>query len=172
MFTKIVLAVTAALPLASAADVRVVEEIVAKVNGDIVTRGELAHNRQMLEQQLRSEGVTGARLQDEIKQREKDTLRDQIDQLLLVQRGKDLSIKIDAYVTRRLADIQVQSKITDPDKFHEWLREQTGMSFEDFKQVVTSIYIGSGTALYTNLLACIGYLWLGTNAHLLARQEV
>jgi hypothetical protein len=48
--------------------------------------------------------------------------------------------------------------------------EATG--FEDFKQVVSSIYIGSATALYTNLLACIGYLWLGTNAHLLARQEV
>jgi hypothetical protein len=47
-----------------------------------------------------------------------------------------------------------------------------GQSFEDFKQVVSSIYIGSATALYTNLLACIGYLWLGTNAHLLARQEV
>jgi hypothetical protein len=44
--------------------------------------------------------------------------------------------------------------------------------FEDFKQVVSSIYVGSATALYTNLLACIGYLWLGTNAHLLARQEV
>jgi peptidyl-prolyl cis-trans isomerase SurA len=138
MFTKFVLALTAALPLASAADVRVVEEIVAKVNGDIVTRGELAHQRQMLEQQLRSEGVTGARLQDEIKQREKDTLRDQIDQLLLVQRGKDLNIKIDADVTRRLADIQVQSKITDPDKFHDWLREQTGMTFEDFKQQMTN----------------------------------
>lgn len=45
-------------------------------------------------------------------------------------------------------------------------------NFESFKTIVSSIYIGSGTALYTNLLACIGYLWLGTNAHLLARQEV
>ena len=45
-------------------------------------------------------------------------------------------------------------------------------SFESFKAIVTAIYVGSGTALYTNLLACIGYLWLGTNAHLLARQEV
>lgn len=138
MFSKFVLLMAAAVPFASAADVRIVEEIVAKVNGDIVTRGELVHNRQMLEQQLRSEGVTGARLQDEVKQRENDTLRDQIDQLLLVQRGKDLSIKIDADVTRRLADIQVQSKITDPDKFHEWLREQTGMTFEDFKQQMTN----------------------------------
>ncbi len=52
------------------------------------------------------------------------------------------------------------------------LSADNGQSFEDFKQVVTSIYVGSATALYTNLLACIGYLWLGTNAHLLARQEV
>jgi hypothetical protein len=52
------------------------------------------------------------------------------------------------------------------------LSADKGQSFEDFKSVVTSIYVGSATALYTNLLACIGYLWLGTNAHLLARQEV
>lgn len=52
------------------------------------------------------------------------------------------------------------------------LSADKGQSFEDFKAVVTSIYVGSATALYTNLLACIGYLWLGTNAHLLARQEV
>ena len=52
------------------------------------------------------------------------------------------------------------------------LSADKGQSFEDFKAVVTAIYIGSATALYTNLLACIGYLWLGTNAHLLARQEV
>jgi hypothetical protein len=52
------------------------------------------------------------------------------------------------------------------------LSADNGQSFADFKQVVTSIYVGSATALYTNLLACIGYLWLGTNAHLLARQEV
>jgi hypothetical protein len=45
-------------------------------------------------------------------------------------------------------------------------------SFESFKTIVTAIYIGSGTALYTNLLACIFYLWLSTNAHLLARQEI
>jgi NADH:ubiquinone oxidoreductase subunit 2 (subunit N) len=45
-------------------------------------------------------------------------------------------------------------------------------NFESFKTIVTAIYVGAGTALYTNLLACIGYLWLGTNAHLLARQEV
>jgi hypothetical protein len=45
-------------------------------------------------------------------------------------------------------------------------------NFESFKNLISAIYVGSGTALYTNLIACVGYLWLGTNAHLLARQEV
>jgi len=42
----------------------------------------------------------------------------------------------------------------------------------NLKAIITAIYVGAGTALYANLLACVGYLWLGTNAHLLARQEV
>jgi hypothetical protein len=52
------------------------------------------------------------------------------------------------------------------------LTADKAQDFESFKEIITAIYIGSGTALYTNLLACVFYLWLGTNAHLLARQEV
>ena len=52
------------------------------------------------------------------------------------------------------------------------LSVDSAQNFESFKSIITAIYVGAGIALYTNLLACIGYLWLGTNAHLLARQEV
>ena len=45
-------------------------------------------------------------------------------------------------------------------------------NFDNFTAIISAIFIGSGTALYTNLLACIGYLWLGTNAHLLCREEI
>ena len=74
-------------------------------------------------------------------------MRDEIDTLLLVQRGKDLNISVDADVTRRLAEIQVQSQISDPDKFHEFLRQETGMSYEDFKlqmknQILTQRVVG------------------------------
>jgi parvulin-like peptidyl-prolyl isomerase len=124
----------AALPMAVAADVKVVEEIAAKINGDIITRGELEHKRQEIEQELRRQGLTGAKLAEAIKQAERDALRDQIDQLLLVQRGKDLNVNVDADVTRRLAEIQVQNKIPDPDQFQAFISQQTGMPFEDFKQ--------------------------------------
>jgi len=128
----------AALPMAVAADVKVVEEIAAKINNDIITRGELEHRRLVIEQELRRQGLTGAKLADAVKQAERDALRDQIDQLLLVQRGKDLDIKIDPDVTRRLAELQVQNNIRDPDQFQEFIRQQTGMPFEDFKQQLTN----------------------------------
>jgi hypothetical protein len=101
--------------MAVAADVRVVEEIAAKVNGDIITRGELDQQKRDLERSLRGEGMTGAKLQDELKTFTANALRDQIDQLLLVQKGKDLNISVDPEVTRELADIQVRAKISDPD---------------------------------------------------------
>ncbi len=115
-------------------EVHVVEEIVAKVNGEIITRGELAKQRETIEAALQQDGVTGAALEAAATQRASDALRDEIDTLLLVQKGKELNINVDADVNRRIAEIQSDSKISDPEKFHEWLQEQLhGESFEDFK---------------------------------------
>src|SRR5215471_12842616 len=139
MFRRLVLLIAATLPMAVAADTRVVEEIAAKVNGDIITRGDLESSRKEFEQYRRGEGLSGAKLQDAVKQDMSHALSDQIDQLLLVQKAKDLNINVDSEITRQLADIQVQAKdkdgkrITDPDKFHQFIQEQTGMAFEDYR---------------------------------------
>jgi peptidyl-prolyl cis-trans isomerase SurA len=133
MHRRFLFLIAATLPVVMAADVRIVEEIAAKVNGDIITRGELEDQRREIEQQLRAEGLSGAKLAEAVKQAAANALRDQIDQLLLVQRAKDLNINVDGEVTRELADMQVRSKISDPDKFHQLIQEQYGMPFEDFR---------------------------------------
>jgi peptidyl-prolyl cis-trans isomerase SurA len=120
--------------LAPAADVSLIEEIVAKVNGDIVTRSEVGRTQRTIEAELRQQqGLNGARLRDELAQREKDALRDRIDQLLLVQKGKELNINVDGDVSKYIARLQAESKIADPEKFQQYVREQTGMPFEDYK---------------------------------------
>ena len=116
-----------------AADLAVVEEIVAKCNGDIITRGDLDRSRKQLIEALRREGLTGPALEQALQEQEKNLLRDRIDQLLLVQKGKDLNINVDGEVAKRLASIQKDSGIADPEKFQEWVKEQAGMPFEDFK---------------------------------------
>ncbi|MBI3684617.1 MAG: peptidylprolyl isomerase [Acidobacteria bacterium] len=116
-----------------AADVATIEEIIAKINGDIITRTELGRSRRQMEAELRQQGVTGPKLQETLQEREGSLLRDRIDQLLLVQKAKDLNINVESEVSKQLADYQRSLKIPDPEKFQQAIREQTGMPFEDFK---------------------------------------
>lgn len=116
-----------------AADVSTVEQIVAKVNGDIVTRSELDRTRKQAEAQMLQRGANARDVRQMMAEREKDTLRDRIDELLLVQRAKELSINVDSEVSKYLAEIQQQQKIADPEKFQQWVRENSGMTYEDFR---------------------------------------
>jgi parvulin-like peptidyl-prolyl isomerase len=118
----------------AAADTAVVEEIVAKCNGDIITRGDLDRSRRELIETLRASGVVGDDLEKQLTEREKNLLRDRIDQLILAQKAKDLNINVDSDVSKQLAAIQSDSKIADPEKFQAFIKEQSGMSYEDFKQ--------------------------------------
>jgi peptidyl-prolyl cis-trans isomerase SurA len=140
-FLRLFLIGAACLSGAVAADVHIVEEIVARVNGEIITRGDLDHKRLELEAEFRQQGLTGPKLQQAVRQQAADALRDQIDQLLLVQKAKDLNLSVDTDVTKRIAEMQVQSKITDPDKFHDFIHEQTGMPFEDWKQQMKNMLL-------------------------------
>jgi len=119
--------------LALAADVSVIDEIVAKVNGDIITRSEVERERRTIEAELKKQGMTGQRLQDAIRETAKNTLRERIDQLLLVSKGKELNINVDAEVSKQLAETQKKLGIGDPEKFQQAVREQTGQSYEDYR---------------------------------------
>jgi len=139
MIRRFVVVMMAALSAAAAADIRVVEEIAAKVNGDIITRGELDEQRRELEMFLRQEKhLKGIELTEAEQEEAKNFLRDKIDQLLMVQKAKDLNISVDGEVAKRLAEMQVMAKITDPDKFHDYVRDNSGMPFEELKQKMTN----------------------------------
>ena len=134
MFRRFVVLMAAALPLAVAADIRVIEEIAAKVNGDIITRGELEQGRREVEADARRSGLKGAELTNALQAAQASILRDQIDELLLMQHAKDININVDAEVTRTVARMQVASGISDPDKFASSVRQEYGITLEEFKQ--------------------------------------
>ena len=79
-----------------------------------------------MEAELKARGTKGPDLEKIVAEREKDALRERIDQLLLVQKGKELGINVEPDVSKYLAELQVQSKIADPEKFQQYVREQTG----------------------------------------------
>lgn len=112
----------------------VVERIVAKVNNDIITSSDLMRARQAAEAELVRQKIPRYQFDAALARAEANALRDRIDNLLLVQKGKELEINVDAEVSKYLAQIQLDSKITDPDRFRTWLQEQSGTPFEEFRQ--------------------------------------
>ena len=147
MLSRFVVFLVAGVSLATAADVRVVEEIAVKVNGDIITRGEIAEAMRETEMYLRQDQkLAGPALQAAMQEAQKDMLREKIDELLLVQKAKDLQFSVDADVIKRLGQMKLEAmkqdpKLADEDKFQAYVRDATGMAFEDFKLKLTNSYL-------------------------------
>jgi parvulin-like peptidyl-prolyl isomerase len=111
----------------------VVDQIVAKVNGDIVSQDELERLIRERTAELKGQGANGVQLERAVGEAEKNLLRDRIDQLLLVQKGKELNINVDSEISKYIASLRRQSGITDEEKFRDYVRQQSGMSYEDFQ---------------------------------------
>src|SRR3954468_2295451 len=123
-------------PALFAADIALVEEIIAKVNGDIVTKSEIERGKRQIEAELRQKGVTGAELEKQLADRTKGVLSERIDQLLLVQKAREMNINVDPEVSKYIAQLQLESKIADQEKFQAYVREQSGQPYEDFRNDV------------------------------------
>jgi peptidyl-prolyl cis-trans isomerase SurA len=132
LYRFLVLGVAAA-SLLPAAEISVIDEIICKVNGDIVTRNDFEHTRKQMEATFRQQGMNGPRLQAALQDGEKNILRERIDQLLLLSKAKELNLNVDTEVNKQIADIQRSAKIADPEKFQEFVRQETGQSYEDYK---------------------------------------
>lgn len=134
----------------------IVDQIVAKVNGDIVSQDEIRRTQKELAQDLRTQGFSGMQYQQELGRQEKEVLCHRIDELLLVEKAKELNINVDSDLSKYTANLQRQSGITDPDKFHDWVRQQSGMSYEDFinqtkDQMLTREVIGQEVGRHINI---------------------
>ena len=89
LFPMLLLVCVAGLPPVLSADT-VVEEIIARINNQNVIRTEYVRSKDSLKQEAQQQDPTNA---DKIvAERDKDVLRDLIDQQLLLEKGKDLGI--------------------------------------------------------------------------------
>lgn len=107
----------------------VVEEIIARVNSQIISRSELQHSREQVQQEMKQQNAPAP----EISKKEKDTLRDLIDQQLLIQKANDLGLSADADVVKRLDQMRKEMKLESMEDLEKAATQQ-GVSFEDFKQ--------------------------------------
>jgi peptidyl-prolyl cis-trans isomerase SurA len=106
----------------------VVEDVIARVNDQIINRSDVERAEQELIREDQQSNATAA----EAAQRQKDLLRDMIDKQLLLSKAKELGLNADAEVIRRLDEIRKQNHLDSLDALEKAAAAQ-GVSFEDFK---------------------------------------
>src|SRR4029077_5005774 len=132
--------VAPAVMRAEGANGKTVEEIIARVNNEIITRSEYQRARASAEDDARQECAgkcTPEQLQVDIEERQKNVLRDLIDQSLLVQRGKDMGISVEPEVIKRLDQIRIQNNLSSMEDLEKAVSSQ-GVNWEDFKNNIRS----------------------------------
>jgi len=128
---------------------KTVEEIIARVNNEIITKSELDKARNAAEDDARQECAnrcTSEQLQVAMEDGQKNSLRNLIDQSLLAQRGKDMGVSVEADVVKQLDQIRIQNKLKDMDDLEKAVTAQ-GLNWDDFKsnirnRALTQLVIG------------------------------
>jgi peptidyl-prolyl cis-trans isomerase SurA len=137
---------------------KTVEEIIARVNNEIITRSEYDKARQAAVEDAKQEcqnRCTPEQLQKDIEDRQKNTLRELIDQSLLVQRGKDMGLSVEADVIKKLDGIRIENKLASMEELEKAVAGQ-GMNFEDFKNnirngLLTQKVVGNEVGSHINI---------------------
>src|SRR5271166_5273439 len=125
-------------------DSLIVEQIIVRINNSIITQADLRRAREQLLSEMHQQepNATAA----EQKDREKDLLRDLIDQQLLLQKGDELGISADTEVVKRLDELRKQMHAESMEDLEKAAQAQ-GVSFEEYKQnmkngIITQRVIG------------------------------
>jgi len=109
----------------------VVEEIIARVNNQIITRTQFQREQQQIKDEAQRQDPQHAT--DIVADQQKDILRGLIDRQLLLDKGKELGITADTELIKRLDEMRKQMNLSTMDDL-EKAAEAQGVSFEDFKQ--------------------------------------
>jgi len=106
-----------------------VEDIIARVNDQIITRSDYDRALAEVDQEARQHGATTLQ---EISAGHKDLLRNLIDQQLWISKGKELGVTGDTELIKRLDEIRKQYHLDTIEDLEKAAKQQ-GVSFEDFK---------------------------------------
>jgi peptidyl-prolyl cis-trans isomerase SurA len=122
---------------------KVVEEIIARVNNQIITSSELEKARSAAVEEAQQEcsgRCTPEQLQVAVEDRQKFALRDLIDQSLLAQRGKDMGVNVEGEVVKQLDQIRIQNKFDSIEKLESAVTKE-GLNWDDFKNNIRNKFL-------------------------------
>ncbi|MGA8766249.1 MAG: peptidylprolyl isomerase [Candidatus Acidiferrales bacterium] len=123
-------------PLGASAQAKgsVVEEIVARVNNQIITLSDYQKGAAGLPQEVAQDcqNCSQIQIQSQVADRQKNLLRDMIDQQLLIERAKDMDVSVETDLVKRLDEVRKQNNLTSLEDLEKAVESQ-GIVWEDYK---------------------------------------
>src|SRR5215212_6392624 len=128
---------TATSVFAQEGETQVVYEVIAQVNDDVITLSMLKKETKDRIEALKQSGMTEQQAMDEVSKRQPELIATLINELLLLQKGKELDLAndIEAEVNRRMLQIASDQGITSMEKLYEAMR-QNGLNPEDIRRTM------------------------------------
>jgi len=119
------------LALSASSRAEIIERVVAKVNGDIITQSEFEARQLAAVQSAR---IPSEQVEAYLRQNNARILQEAVDDLLITQRAADLGIKLrPEYVLDVIDGIKKENNIPDDAELKRQLRRE-GMSLDDLKR--------------------------------------
>lgn len=113
------------------------ERILVKVNGDIVTLTELEERQVGVIRQRGLQARTDAELAQVLQDVTPEVISGAVDELLLIQRARELGYQFtDEQFQEILGDLMAENGFETEEEFREALAQQEGMTLEDMRRVM------------------------------------
>ncbi len=111
--------------LAQEGELRVVDEVIAQVNDDVITLSMIRRDAKERIEAMKQKGMSEQQATDEVNKRQAELIATLINEALLLQKGKelDLTSDVEAEVNRRMLDVAKEQGIASMEKLEAAMRE-------------------------------------------------
>ncbi len=106
-------------------ELRVVDEVIAQINDDVLTLSMLRRESKERIESLKQGGMTAEQAAEEVNKRQTELIATLINEQLLLQKGKELELTsdVEAEVNRRMLEVAKEQGITTIEKLDAAMRE-------------------------------------------------
>jgi parvulin-like peptidyl-prolyl isomerase len=131
---RVLLAVALAMLLAPPASAEIIDEVVANVNGEMISWVDITTREREIEADLKSR-YSGDELAEAMRQEMETVLVDMINEKILYQRAESLGLDINMVFRRQTENFKKMNNIETNEELKQALERQ-GMSMDDFRKSV------------------------------------
>lgn len=121
----LVFALGATPALAQEGELKVVDEVIAQVNEDVITLSMLKRESKERIETLKQNGMSEQEATEEVTKRKAELIATLVNEKLLLQRGKELELAgdVEAEVNRRMLEVAKEQGITTIEKLDQAMKE-------------------------------------------------